>query len=132
MIKPEDLARRTEHSQQVALFCQAALHIKQYPQLRWLFAIPNANSHKMVSEGVRGGVPDICLPCSAPKKPYESEIWYNGLFIELKIENRRTEKNGGCSEDQLKYIAYLNEAGYKAVVCYGWQHAWETIEEYLK
>lgn len=125
MIKPEQLAGRTEHSQQVALFQQAALHFHKYPQLKWMFAIPNANSHKMVSEGVRGGVPDICLPIPI-------QDWYHGLYIELKIESRRKEKNGGCSQDQMNYLAYLNMSGYLAVVCYGWQEAWETIEEYLK
>lgn len=139
VITPDQLAGRTEHSQQVALFAQAALHIYKYPQLKWLFAIPNANSHKMVSEGVRAGVPDICLPY--PKWTYRLPsvdnptgkymMYLAGLYIELKIESRRTEKNGGCSQDQLEYLDYLNDAGYKAVVCYGWQDAWRVIEEYL-
>lgn len=123
MITPEQLAGRTEHSQQVALFAQAALHVKQYPQLEWLFAIPNANSHKMVSEGVRAGVPDICLPW--PVFPY------HGLYIELKIESRRQEKNGGCSPDQLDYLDYLSKAGYRCHVCYSWKDAWRVIEKYL-
>lgn len=128
MILPEQLAGKSEKSQQVALFAQAALHVHKYPQLKWLFAIPNANSHKMVSEGVRAGVPDIFLPC---EKRYYTDECYHGLFIELKIESRRKEKNGGCSDDQINYIAYLNKAGYKAVVCYGWEHAWKTILNYL-
>lgn len=125
-ISPEQLAGPTEHSQQVALFAQCALHTHKYPQLKWIFAIPNANSHKQVSEGVRAGVPDICLPYPIWKGEYHP-IPFAGLYIELK----RKEKNGGCSEDQLKYLDYLNEAGYKAVVCYGWQEAWKVIEEYL-
>jgi len=128
MLQPEQLAGRTEHSQQVALFQQCALHFDKYPQLKLMFAIPNANSHKMVSEGVRGSVPDIFLPYSI----YEfGKNTYHGLFIELKIESRRIEKNGGCSNDQLKWLAALENAGYFCAVCYGWQDAWRVIEEYL-
>lgn len=133
MIKPEQLAGDSEHSQQLALFCWAGLETKNYPQLKWLHAIPNANSHRQVSEGVRGGVPDICLPCCSwiGVSPVASPVHY-GLYIELKIEKRRNQKNGGCSDDQIEWLEYLNEAGYKAVVCYGWKEAKLAIEEYLK
>lgn len=124
VITPEELAKSgSEHANQTALFAWSALAAKDYPPLRWLFAIPNANSHRMVSEGVRGGVPDICLP-----HPWDH---FAGLYIEMKIEKRRSEKNGGCSEDQLKWIDYLQSAGYKVHVCYGWEEARARILEYL-
>ena len=128
MILPEQLAGRTEHSQQVALFCQAALHIHKYPQLKWLHAIPNANSHKMVREGVRAGVADTFLPV-----PIQTG-WghqFAGLYIELKTEARRKEKNGGLSEEQIEFGLYAIAMGYRWYVCYGWQEAWQVIEEYL-
>ena len=132
MISPEQLAASgTEHGEQTALFAWSALNIKQYPQLKWLYAVPNGffstpgQKAKMKAEGLRDGVPDICLPYP---RYGTMEL---GLFIELKIEKRRNQKNGGCSEDQLEWLAYLNEAGYKAVVCYGWQEAVTTIKEYL-
>lgn len=134
VITPDQLAGRTEHSQQVALFAQAALHVHKYPQLKWIYAVPNGffstsgEKNKMKAEGLRDGVPDICLPVPFFNRP---ERYYAGLYIELKIESRRKEKNGGCSDDQLNYIAYLQDAGYFVAVCYGWQDAWRVIEEYL-
>ena len=142
MITPEQLAAcGSESGHQKALFCWAALNIATYPQLKWLYAVPNGffstpgQKAKMKAEGLRDGVPDICLPviCYHDNRPNVwSEIAFCGLYIELKIEKRRNQKNGGCSEEQLEWLAYLNEAGYKAVVCYSWIEAVEVIKEYLK
>lgn len=133
LITPEQLAKSgSEDSEQMALFAQAALHVKQYPQLRWLYAIPNggfrhiAEAAKFVATGTRAGVPDICLPCIGRGIPYA------GLYIELKIEKRRKEKNGGCSQEQLDYLEYLSDEGYYCKVCYGWKDAWKTIVDYLE
>ena len=132
MITPEQLATsNTEHGHQSALFQWAALNIKQYPQLRWLFAIPNGffassgQKSKMKAEGLRDGVPDVWLPV-----PMISKLYY-GLIIEMKREIYKTRLNGGCTDDQLKWLAYLNESGYKAVVAYGWEHARDEILGYL-
>ena len=139
MLSPEDIARDSESSQQAALFQQAALHLYKYPMLKWLHAIPNANSHKMVAEGVRGGVPDVCLPWPKWISGIPSEdnpsgrylIKCAGLYIEMKLEKYRNRKNGGCSDDQIKWIDYLLSVGYQCYVCYSWQEAWQRIEEYL-
>ncbi len=130
-LTPEQIAKAgSETAHQTALMAQAALHRKQYPQLKWLHAIPNANSHRMVGEGVRGGIPDVCLPF--PKlmdsRPYFA---YAGLYIEMKVESRRKHKNGGLSDEQVECIAYLREVGYYVAVCYSWQEAWKVIEDYL-
>lgn len=135
MITPEQMAKSgLESGEQKAIFVWAALNVGRYPQLKWLHAIPNANSHKQVAEGVRSGVSDICLPF--PKTYYETDMmglsWYHGLYIELKTEKRRNQKNGGCSDEQIAFIEYANEVGYCAKVCYGWQEAVKAIEEYLK
>lgn len=132
MITPEQLAANgSEHSNQVALFQWSALETKNYPQLKWLYAVPNGffassgQKGKMKAEGLRDGVPDIMLPYPMYGKSYA------GLYIEMKREIYRKRKDGGLSEDQIKWLAYLNEVGYKAVICYGWEEARDTILEYL-
>ncbi len=128
-LTPEQIAKAgSETAHQTALMAQAALRRKQYPQLKWLHAIPNANSHRMVGEGVRGGIPDVFLPL-----PIQTE-WakmYAGLYIEMKVESRRKHKNGGLSDEQVECIAYLREVGYYVAVCYSWIEAWKVIEDYL-
>lgn len=147
LITPEQLAKSgTEHGEQTALFQWAALNIKEYPQLKWLYAVPNGfyaadsakgygsgQKGKMKAEGLRDGVPDVALP--VPVFDWDDirlkYCKYHGLYIEMKIEKRRNQKDGGCSEDQLEWLDYLNKAGYKAVVCYNWEEAVNVIEEYL-
>lgn len=146
MITPDQLAANgSEHSIQVALFQWAALESKNYPQLKWLYAVPNGffassgQKGKMKAEGLRDGVPDLFLPLpTTNQKLYPNEHGdgynykiYHGLYIEMKREIYRNRANGGCSEDQLKWLAYLNEAGYKAVVCYSLEEARDTILRYL-
>lgn len=132
--KPDAL----EKTHQLVIFAWAALSVGKYPCLKWLHAIPNANSHRQVAEGVRGGVSDISLPYPKwieieQEGLYKTKhIKYCGLYIELKIEKRRMQKKGGCSQDQIDFIKYVDSVGYKAVVCYGWQEAVAAIEEYLK
>lgn len=129
MLTPEQIAKAgSETAHQTALMAQAALHRKQYPQLKWLHAIPNANSHRMVDEGVRGGIPDVYLPYPIAMT---DGIPYAGLYIEMKIESRRKHKNGGLSDEQVECVAYLREAGYYVAVCYSWIEAWKVIEDYL-
>ncbi len=138
-ITPEQLAKSgTEHGEQAALFQWAALNIKEYPQLKWLYAVPNGffstagQKAKMIAEGLRDGVPDVALPVIKwIVVENVVKIEWPGLYIEMKIEKRRNQKDGGCSEDQLEWLDYLNSVGYKAVVCYGWEEARDRILEYL-
>jgi hypothetical protein len=123
MITPESFVDGSERGEQVALMCWAGFNQHLYPQLKWLHAIPNANSHRMVAEGVRAGVSDIFLP-------FPNNYWY-GLYIEMKTEKRRKQKDGGLSQDQIDFIDYANQAGYKCHVCYSWQEAKDAILEYI-
>ena len=66
---------------------------------------------------MKPGVPDLFLPC--PRREY------CGLWIEMKAEK------GRLSALQGEWIQWLNEAGYRAVVCYGAQQAIDEIERYL-
>ena len=69
--------------------------------------------------GVRPGVPDICIP--VPNN------LYHGLYIELK-------RIGGSvvSDNQKMWIDLLNENGYLAKVCIGFDCAKNVIVEYMR
>lgn len=73
---------------------------------------------KLKGEGVRAGVPDLCLPVSRGG--------YHGLYIELKRIS-----GGRVSPEQRKWLESLRQEGYMAVVCHGWDEARHTIESYL-
>lgn len=95
-----------------------------HPELALCFAIPNGGSrnvregHNLRLQGVKAGVPDMCLP--VPKGRY------GALYIELK---RRS--GGRVSEEQKAWIAALNRAGNRAVVCKGFDEARDEILRYL-
>jgi len=137
VITPEDLAKTgTEDGHQAALFCWCAMSVDKYPQLKWIFAIPNGGSRhiaeavKFVGAGTRSGVPDLMLPV-AIQWDYEPAR-YHGCFIEMKKEMYRNRKNGGCSDEQIKYIEYLRSEGYYCKVCYSWTEARDTLIAYLE
>ena len=94
------------------------------PELRLLYHIPNggtrgkAEAGRFRAEGVRAGVPDLCLPVARGE--------YHGLYIELK----RT-KGGKISEKQKEWLDALEKEGCCAAVCHGWDEAREKIETYL-
>jgi hypothetical protein len=129
MTKPGTIPARvtvyesSEHDEQAALFKWAALHVGRYPELALMFAIPNGGKRdpvtavRLQAEGVKPGVPDICLPVAR-------QGWH-GLFIELKWGRNKP------SEPQLDWLARLTEQGYLAVVAWGWQEAAEVIRDYL-
>ena len=77
------LPHPTEHQEQCAVVQWAALQHGRYPELALLYAIPNAGAGaqrgqagKMKAEGVKPGVPDLCLPVRRGK--------CSGLYIEMK------------------------------------------------
>ncbi len=130
-VMPEDLAKSgSEGANQKALMAWAALNVGKYPVLKLLFHIPNGGSRnireavELKAQGVKAGVPDLMLPCANGQ--------WHGLFIELKIEKRRKEKNGGTSDEQIEWMLALAARGYFVKVCYGWIEAKETIEAYLE
>lgn len=93
------------------------------PELRLLHAIPNGGHRnkitaaKLKAEGVKAGVPDICLPVARGQ--------YHGLYIELKTQQ------GKLSVRQQTWLADLNDQGFKALLCRGWTTARQAIETYL-
>lgn len=101
----------------------AELNAARWPALRLLYAIPNGGRRDAVTgarlkaEGVRAGVPDLCLP-------YPAGGWH-GLYIELKAPG------GAATPEQREWLARLRAAGYRAEVCVGWQAAAFVLTEYL-
>lgn len=102
-----------------------AYEANRYPELSLCFHIPNGGSrdpreaHNLRMQGVKPGVPDICLP--VPRNGYAA------LYIELK------RKSGGVlSDNQRVWLKALNRAGNRAVVCKGFDEARTEILEYLR
>ena len=135
--------KKTEHSEQVALFGWAKANEPRHLQLGLMFAIPNGGKRhvvtgkKLKAEGVKSGVPDIFLP--VPRLPYDfndvivgdsnsvgfsDEVKF-GLFIELKVGKNKPSKN------QLWWIHSLRAEGYAVEVCYGFEEAKDAIINYL-
>lgn len=125
--------RSSEHEQQTLVIDWAEINSIAHPELRLLHAIPNGaklpwmrdkrgqrfspQALKLKAEGLRSGVPDLCLP--VPRKGY------HGLYIELKHGDNKP------SEDQVWWLDRLNELGYQALVCWEADEAIEAIGEYL-
>ena len=115
-----------ESVHQELLIRTAALHERQYPELRYLYAVPNggfrhkATAAAMQRQGVRRGVPDLVLPIR--RGPYAA--WYG----ELKRYN-------GCPSDlsaeQKEWLDFLTRSGSFASWHKGWEAAWESLQWYL-
>lgn len=120
----EKLGIPLESEEQRAVFEWAVLSEGKHPELKRLHHIPNgglrnkAVAVRMTQEGVRRGVPDMCLPL--PKGEY------HGLYIEIK-----RIKGGVLSDDQESWIKWLLDNGYYATVCYGAADAIKTIDWYI-
>lgn len=119
----------TEHDDQVALFRWAALQAKAVPELRLLFAVPNggqrskATAGRLKAEGVKAGVPDVCLP--VPRDGF------GACYIELKRSKQPGKPAGVETPAQKAMRKALTEAGNYAAVCHGWGEAREALMWYL-
>lgn len=136
-VTPEQLAKSgSEDGHQAATFCWSASVLTQYPQLEWMHAIPNGGSRnvaeatKLVATGTRAGVWDIFLPCEGFTLKQNNR--YFGLYIEMKAPAARTKKNGGLTDEQVKFGRYAESAGYFCAVCYSWIEAKDVIIAYLE
>ncbi len=82
-------AMRSEDTEQINVVSWANWNMNRYPELRWLFHVPNGGSRnkqeavKFKQMGVKAGVSDLCLPY--PKGSY------CGLFVEMKFGNNRQQ-----------------------------------------
>ena len=115
----------TEDIEQTQLFAWAQYASGKYPELALMYHIPNggkrskAEAARFKAQGVKAGVPDICLPVPSGK--------YHGLYIELK-----RVKGGRVSAAQEEYIEALRKQGYKVAVCFGMEQARDVIVGYLE
>ncbi len=112
-----------EGLEQEALFRWAGYEQGRHPELGLMYHVPNGGSRhpkeaaNLKRQGVKPGVPDICLPVARGG--------YHGLYIEMKAGKNK------ATEYQKQWMAELNEQGYLAVVCYGWQEAADVLKKYL-
>lgn len=115
---------QSEHEHQVALFAWAEGATDRWPELALMFAIANGGKRgsgeagKLKAEGVKRGVPDLCLP--VPRS-----VWH-GLYVELK------RVGGKPDERQLEWRAQLRAQGYRSEIVEGWQAARDLIVRYLE
>lgn len=113
---------RCEDTEQERVIGWANANIDIYPELKYLFHIPNGGKRnrmegaKLKMMGVKAGVADLCLPYRKGK--------YIGLFIELKYDN------GKVSKEQKEFLKEMARAGHLAAVCYGADAAINVIEQY--
>jgi hypothetical protein len=114
----------TEHTSQTMLFNWAAWQSGKHPELKLMYSIPNAGKRSlgaaayMRSEGLKSGVPDVCLP--VPRGGY------GALYIEMKTIK------GKVSDKQADWILSLSAAGNCVRVCRSYEEAIEVITEYLR
>lgn len=114
----------TEHDEQKALITWADLQAGKHPELHLLYAIPNggarskATAGKLKAEGVRSGVPDLCLP--VPRGSF------HGLYIEMK-----RSKRGSTSATQKWWHMALTGLSYQVRICKSFEEAKTVLQEYL-
>lgn len=129
------MAPPLETEEQQSLFAWADLVKGRMPELRDMFAVPNASRRsprigaQMKREGMKAGVPDIVLP--------HARGGYHALYIEMKrrrVAGERVEFRAGTRprENQRDWHERLQAAGNRVQVCYGWEDARGVIEQYLK
>ena len=117
-------AMRSEDTEQINVVSWANWNANRYPELRWLFHVPNGGSRnkqeavKFKQMGVKAGVSDLHLP-------YPKGI-YCGLFIEMKYGNNRQQ------DTQKEFLAAMATAGHFVATCYSAEEAIKVLEEYLK
>lgn len=83
-MRRESLPAPAESVEQQYLFQWARMQAGRWPELEMLYHVPNegkrnpAAGARLVAEGLKRGVPDICLPVARGG--------CHGLYIELKRE----------------------------------------------
>lgn len=117
-------AKRSEDTEQIRLNEGALSAQGEFPELRWLYHIPNegkrsdAQGKKMKQMGLKAGVSDLHLPYA--------KGCYHGLYIEMKYDKNVLTK------EQKEFILDMQKAGHFTCVCYSMAAAQEIIIKYLK
>lgn len=119
--KPRD---NREAEEQEALFEWAEYQSAAYPELKLLYHVPNEGKRSVAygaalkRQGVKKGVPDLCLPVARGK--------YHGLYIEMKAGRNKP------TVDQQWWLETLEQQGYRATWCSDWESAKKELLSYLK
>ena len=112
--------------EQVKLFAWIKLKTQKYPQMAFIFAVPNGGMRskvigaKLKAEGVKRGVSDICVPI--PIAPY------HGAWIEMKSQNPKAT----TSNEQKTFAKAMITNGYQVALCRGADDAISFLSHYLK
>jgi len=123
IIRPRKPRAEVEAQEQRAFFVWLRLHAQQFPELRWVHAIPNGlwlgpkRGGEAVELGLTAGVWDVFVPMPS------SEC--HGLYIELKAGRN------GLTKQQAAFQAALEPLGFRFVICRSWIEAANTVAEYL-
>lgn len=112
---------------QIVNFCKAH-KIDVIPSFSGVYIANYGTLNFMKTQGLSKGVPDLFFPYAKNMKDEHANTYtfYSGLFIELK-----KDKKSRPTVEQIETINNLNERGYKAVVCYGYDEAIKMINEYF-
>lgn len=100
--------QHSEHALQVHIITELRLRRCEHPDLDLLYAVPNGGERhravaaKLKAEGVRKGVPDLCLPVARGG--------YIGLYLELK------KAKEAPSAEQWAWLQRLHEAGHRVFI----------------
>jgi len=106
------------HQRQLIQWC------RQFSWGQFLFHIPNETTGgqgwitRNRQMGCRKGVPDLMLPV-----PMHG---FHGLFIEMK------KPGGRMDEMQKRWLKVLEQFGYKAICCKGWEEAKDALQGYME
>lgn len=115
--------KRSEATEQERVINWARFYAKDFPELNLLHHIPNGGSRNQLEaanlkrQGVKAGVPDLCLPVARSGK--------HGLYVEMKWgKNKTTDK-------QDWWLEQLRQQDYETAVCWTAEEAMDTIAGYL-
>ena len=154
--------RLSEHQEQALFVQEVNLHlINRFPEVRWLFAIPNEGGSgfngvrrgmQIKAEGGKPGPCDLCLP--VPRFRPETEVYDDGdegqgwsypagsfpCFMGLYIEMKRSPKVSPVRKsisytkpdpDQQAFIDFERGQGYVAECANGRDEAIDVLVWYL-
>lgn len=115
----------SEDDLQMALFKWAGTMEGQYPELKWLHAIPNGGrrdgetASKLKATGVKAGICDIALDVA------------RGGFFGFKLELKRPNSSEKPSKEQAEYIEFCREEGYFVEWTNSFDEAKRLIIDYI-
>ena len=140
--KPRKQREDREHpiQSEVIVWADDPATLPAYPELKALFAIPNASGsggkrtklHRQLegarrqAEGMRAGMPDLCLPVARVIVSPTGRASVSGaLYVEMKDES------GTVRQSQRERIAMLRAAGNRVEVAMSADSAKAIIAQYL-